>query len=562
MTAVTDHADASARASVRTGRRPPVLPDRTRSRAAVLNQGLLGSVVLVLSAMVAFGTFPGDGTLFFAGALIVFGALAAALLVPWDRLPYGFIAVIPAIDVIAITVMRVSSPSSRLGLLWVFPTMWIAAGFGLMGMFGVIAAVCLLFWATLALQQSGDLTYDNVLLPLIVLAVGVTSFLTARRTAAQRTLLATQAQLLSRVLERTRRQEQEVTEVLDAVDFGVVRVGADGSTAVANDAYGRLTSVEADDPQEDGPPAFREDGETPVPAGELPLERAVRGDAFDDDVVWFGAAGSARRALSVSARRLTDDAGADAGAVVVSRDVTAELTALRARDELVASVSHELRTPLTSILGYLELALDDDGLPGAARGSLEIAERNAERLLGIVGDILAASSGSPATALSISPRPLDVSDIARASAESLSPRAGERAVTLDVADVVSAPAYADPLRLRQVVDNLIANAITYNRDGGAVHIGTTSDGVSTWLVVRDTGVGIPDDEQERVFERFYRAQGMRGQRRGSGLGLAISRDFVRAQGGDLTLRSTEGVGSTFVVRLPVGAPTSVEEDGR
>lgn len=556
MTAVTDHARAAARASVRPARRAAVLPDRTRSRAAVLNQALLGSVVLVLSAFVAFGTFPGDGALFFAGALIVFGALAAALLVPWDLVPYGVIAVIPAIDVIAITVMRVSSPASGLGLLWVFPTMWIAAGFGLMGMFGVIAAVCLLFWATLALEQGGDLTYANILLPLIVLAVGVTSFLTARRNAAQRTLLATQAQLLSRVLERTRRQEQEVTEVLDAVDFGVVRVGADGSTAVANDAYGRLTSVEADDPQEDGPPAFREDGETPVPPGELPLERAVRGDAFDDDVVWFGAAGSARRALSVSARRLTDDAGEDAGAVVVSRDVTAELTALRARDELVASVSHELRTPLTSILGYLELALDDDGLPGSARGSLEIAERNAERLLGIVGDILAASSGSRATALSISPRPLDVSDIARASAESLSPRAGERAVTIDIADVASAPAYADPLRLRQVVDNLIANAITYNRDGGAVHIGTTTDGASTWLVVRDTGVGIPDDEQERVFERFYRAAGMRGQRRGSGLGLAISRDFVRAQGGDLTVRSTEGVGSTFVVRLPVGPPSS------
>jgi signal transduction histidine kinase len=553
MTAPTETPRAT-----RAPRRTQPLPDRTRSRAAVLNQALLTSVVLVLSVMVALGNFPGDGPLFFAGVLAVFAGLAAALVIPWDRLPYGFAAIVPAIDVVAIAVMRISSPASRLGLLWVFPTMWIAAGFGLLGMFGVIVAVCLLFSATIVLQPGVDLTYDNVLLPLIVLAVGVTSFLTSRRTIAQRTLLATQAQLLSRVLERTRRQEQEVTEVLDAVDFGVVRVGTDGTTAVANDAYGRLHRQEDDETQEGEAPVFHADGETPVPSGEMPLERALRGDAFDDDVIWFGAPGSARRALSVSARRLTDDTGGDAGAVVVSRDVTSELTALRARDELVASVSHELRTPLTSILGYLELTLEDDALPDGARGNLRIAERNAERLLGIVGDILTASSGSERTALSVSPRDLDVAGVVRASAESLSPRAAERAVTVDTAGVESAPVYADPLRLRQVVDNLIANAVTYNRDGGTVTVGTTTDGTSTWLLVRDTGVGIPDDEQERVFERFYRAEGVRAQRRGSGLGLAISRDFVRAQGGDITLRSTPGVGSTFVVRLPARKPPEGE----
>ena len=520
----------------------------------MLNQALLATVVLVLSVLVAIETFPGDAPLFFAGALVVFAGLAAALILPWDRLPYGLTAIVPAADIIAIAVMRTSAPNSRLGLLWVFPTMWIAAAFGLLGMFGAITGVCLLFWATLVLQPTGNATYDNVLLPLIVLAVGVTSFLTARRTAAQRTLLATQAQLLSRVLERTRRQEQEVTEVLDAVDFGVIRVAADGATAVTNDAYGRLHTLDVDDAMEGAAPVFHADGETPVPAGEMPLERALRGDAFDGEVVWFGEPGPGRRALSVSARRLTDDTGADAGAVVVSRDVTGELTALRARDELVASVSHELRTPLTSILGYLELALDTEGLPDAARANLRIAERNAERLLGIVGDILAASSSSGTPALTMSPRELDIADIARASAESLSPRANRKAVILDASGVEEATAYADPLRLRQVVDNLIANAIAYNRDGGTVTIGTTTDGTSTWLLVRDTGVGIPEDEQERVFERFYRAESVRGQRRGSGLGLAISRDFVRAQGGDITLRSTVGVGSTFVVRLPARPP--------
>nr|WP_246301361.1 HAMP domain-containing sensor histidine kinase [Microbacterium immunditiarum] len=393
-----------------------------------------------------------------------------------------------------------------------------------------------------------------------MLAVAATNFLTARRTDAQRTLLAKQAQLLRRVLERTRRQEQELTEVLDAVDFGVIRIGPDGEVAVTNEAHGRLQLAlgavdrtdlsDPDDPSDEHEvPAYLDDGETLLPPGELPLERALRGEAFDGQVVWFGDPSGARRALNITARRLTDTSGADAGAVVISRDVTAELTALRARDDLVASVSHELRTPLTSILGYLDLALDDEELPERVRGGLEIAERNAERLLGIVGDILAASSSSPSSAeLTVSPREVSADDIARAAAEAMLPRARSRAITIETSGLEPAKVWADPMRLRQVIDNLLANAITYNRDGGSVFLGTTTDGVSTWVLVRDTGVGIGEADRARLFHRYYRASAPRGT--GTGLGLSICRDIVRAHGGDIGLHSSPGVGSTFVVKLP------------
>jgi signal transduction histidine kinase len=530
---------------------PVPLGDRTRARTAILNQLLLGSVVFVLGILIAIGPFSGDTVLLFTGVVVIFVLAGATLIIPWNRIPFGWLAIVPAVDIVAITLMQLAAPGSALGLLWIFPTTWLASGFGLLGLSAVIVAVAGIVSVLLALNQQ-QITYATVLMPLVLIAVATTSHLAARRSEAQRTLLAKQAQLLGRVLQRTRRQEQEVTEVLDAVDFGVIRIAPDGQVAVTNDAHGRLQHALDDASSPDDVPAYRDDGLTPLPPEELPLERALRGEAFDGQVVWFGTEPGPRQALSVTARRLVDSSGGDAGAVVISRDVTAELSALRARDELVASVSHELRTPLTSILGYLDLAIEDPDLPDHLRADLDIAERNAERLLGIIGDILAASSSSRSVEASLAPIAIDASEIVHASVEGLAPRAAGRAITVDTAGLEEAPIWADPLRMRQVVDNLLSNAITYNRDGGTVFLGTTSDGASTWILVRDTGVGMNDDERARLFQRFYKAGPAR--RAGTGLGLAISRDIVRAHGGELGLHSSPGVGSTFIVKLPARAP--------
>ena len=525
--------------------------DRTRDRTATLNQLLLSSVVFVLGVLVALAPTDVDPVLFFIGVVIVVVVTGATLVIPWNRMRFGWVAVVPALDIIAITLMVLAAPDSAMGLLWIFPTMWLAAGFGMLGLFAVIVAIAAII-GILTAAGTRDLTFTSLLLPLVLVAVAATSHLTARRSDAQRTLLAKQSQLLRRVLEQSRRQEQVVTEVLDAVDFGVIRIDADGRIAVTNEAHGRLQqSTGGDDAAE--APAFRDDGETRLPADELPVERALRGEAFDGQVVWFGEEPGPRQALSISARRLIDPDGGDAGAVVISRDVTSELEALRARDELVASVSHELRTPLTSILGYLDLAIEEPGLPDHVRANLDIAERNAERLLRIVADILAASSSSAASVeASLSAQLLDARDVVRAAGEALLPRAASRAVTIDTTGLEAAGVWADPMRLRQIVDNLVSNAIAYNKDGGTVFLGTTTDGTSTWILVRDTGIGISEADRARLFQRFYKAGAER--RRGTGLGLAITRDIVRAHGGELGLHSSPGVGSTFIVKLPATAP--------
>lgn len=550
------HGDGSRTARARAAWLRSDIVDRTRERTAMLYQLLLASVVFVISVLIALGPFTGSMVLFYSGVVLVFVLTGATIVVPWNRIPFGWVAVIPATDIVAITLMQLASPGSALGLLWIFPATWLAGSFGLLGLYVVIVSIAGIISLLGALNEQ-QVTYATVLLPLVVLAVAATSYLSARRSDAQRVLLGNQAVLLSRVLERTRRQEQELAEVLDAVDFGVIRIAADGKIAVTNEAHGRLQQAIRTEDQDAAVHAFRDDGVTRLPDEELPLERALRGEAFDAEITWFGQEPGPRQALSISARRLTDTDGADAGAVVISRDVTTELEALRARDELVASVSHELRTPLTSILGYLDLVMEEPDLPDHVRANLDIAGRNAERLLRIVADILAASSSSSSSIeASLVAQRVDAADVVRSAAEALLPRAAERAVTIDTSGLEPAPVSADPLRLRQVVDNLLSNAIAYNRDGGTVFLGTTSDGTSSWILVRDTGVGISDADRSRLFQRYFKAGAPRTA--GTGLGLAITRDIVRAHGGDLGLHSSLGVGSTFVVKLPASPEGDAE----
>jgi len=522
----------------------------SRGRSAVLNQLLLCVIVLIVTGLSVLVGGVVDRTLFLCGALAVFAGGALTILVPWTRIARGWVLLVPLLDIVAIAALRRAEPIGGLGLLWTFPAIWLAA----LGLFGYVLQFILitwLYWAVGALAPTQGWAYTVVLLPLVILAVASITFVSTRRDRAQQILLDRQAALLSGALQRAQRQEELLTEVLDAVDFGVLRVAPDGSVAIVNEALGRfqhaIPGFGSRDSDLDN--AYHVDGTTPLTQEERPLVRAIRGEVFDNQIVWFGHPDERRTAMSMTVRRMRDAHGGDAGAVLIARDVTPELTALRARDRLVASVSHELRTPLTSVLGYIDLAMDNLDRPELARRDLEIAGRNSERLLEIVADILAASSSSRMSMdMTISPEDVDVAEIVRASAEAWRPRAAERAVTIVTDEVRPAHAFADPLRLRQVVDNLVSNAVKYNRDGGEVSLGCTSDESSAWILVRDTGSGIVEADQERLFERYFRAQ---TDVEGTGLGLSISRDIVRAHGGDITVRSSRGIGSTFMVELPV-----------
>lgn len=519
-----------------------------RDRIAASNQLLLCGIIGVIFVYGAATGMLAAPVLFGIGAIGIVAGGVAALAVPWTRIPSGWIAVIPILDIVSIGVLRRSDPNAGFALLWAFPAIWLAS-LGLSGLVTVCIGIPALYWFVVSLDEKTVFTSATFLLPLVIIALSIAVYVTSRRFAAQRRLLDAQAERLASARSQAIRQEQLVTEVLDTVDFGVLRLSPQGEVVFENDALERfqraLPGLRSE--RETGT-ALAEDGVTPLSADEHPVARVRRGDTLEDLVVWFATADDRRLALTFTSRRLVDDHGADGGAVLVAREITAEREALRARDDLVASVSHELRTPLTSVLGHLELALEEEDIPERARRYTATALRSSERLLAIVADILAASRRTRASMDSaVHPRQIDLSELVRSAVVDLAPLAAERIIGVTVDAPLGIEAFADPARTRQVLDNLLGNAIKFNRDGGTIDVVVFTEGALTLIQVRDTGIGIPAADIEHVFERFYRAS---EEVPGNGLGLAISNDIIRAHGGQITVDSEPGTGTTFTVELP------------
>lgn len=226
----------------------------------------------------------------------------------------------------------------------------------------------------------------------------------------------------------------------------------------------------------------------------------------------------------------------------------------RLRTELVATVSHELRTPLTSIVSLSELLADPDGgeLDEEQREFVEIIERNAGRLLRVIDDLLLLARLDTGR-LELNIANVDIGALVRESVAALAHAAEERGVDLVLDAYDGPPILGDRERLGQVVDNLISNAIKFTPSGGRVEV-VARPAEGAWRVaVADTGVGIPADEQGRLFQRFFRASSAAGSEPGSGLGLAIVQGIVDRHGGQIALESAPGRGTTVSVDLPAAA---------
>lgn len=533
-------------------RRPRQVLDRARDRTVFLNQFLLGAIVIVGLVVVLILRTYEDLGLLIAGGAIAFLATGAALVVPWNRFPLIAMAIIPASDIVAIALLREGAPSASFGLLWVFPAMWAAWAFGRLGTIISVLAISLAYWGFALSHPETPITGSLLLLPIMIAAAATISYIMATRSRGQRDLLEQQSTALRQALVRAARQEDLLSGVLEAVDFGVIRIEPDGHQTVANEAHARLAAAATDAP---GGGAYQADGFTPIPRERMPRARALAGEEFDSELIWFGTSGEQRCALSVTAKQLRRDDGSSAGALIVTRDVTSEALAIRGRDDLVATVSHELRNPLTALLGYLELGLDDPELPAGSRHSFEVAQRNAERLLVLVTDILAASSAATAgSMIAITPEPIDLVAIARTAIESAAPLAETRNVQIQLAGMSRVPAFADELRVRQVLDNLLSNAIKYGREHGEVRVVCAVGDQEAILEVHDDGPGIAPQDLPHLFDRFYRADTVRKTAtHGYGLGLAISRQIARSHGGELTVGNAPEGGAMFRLTLPLEA---------
>jgi two-component system phosphate regulon sensor histidine kinase PhoR len=522
-------------------------------RSVFLWQLLLAVGVLILICILLVVDIDlSSEPLLLLGVSIVFLATMAAAAVPWRTLPRQATIVLPIADIFGIALIEAGEPSLGAALFLVFPVIWLATYYGL---FGAVLAPTLSFLViglNWVLNPNNTVNVPTLLVLAIVFAfVATASYIGTQKNLAQRRLLRQQAMLLEEAFDRTRRQERTLHEVINAVTFGVVAYDKLDRPTMVNRAHReRLRQFGYAESEIVPDVIYREDRVTPFPEEERPHKRLARGESFDDVVMWYGDPGGYRMALAVTGRPLTNAAGTNDGSVWVSRDITAELEAIGARDDLVVSVSHELRTPLTSILGYLELVLDSDDVGEESRTHIEVALKNADRLLSLVSDLLVASHDDQVGFL-LNFGPTDVAVIAKQSIQALKPMAEERKISLLLTTIGDPIVQADEFRIRQVIDNLLSNAVKYNNTGGRVSIAVIGDVDEIEIFVSDTGRGMTEEEQKNLFSRFYRAESVRNTTiHGTGLGLSISREIARAHGGDVRMSASSPSGTTMVVTLP------------
>jgi signal transduction histidine kinase len=362
----------------------------------------------------------------------------------------------------------------------------------------------------------------------------------ARELARRIAVRVENARLYHAVEERA-----QAARVLDAVGDGVFLIDATGVVRLWNPAAEQVTGLRSDDvvgrPAEAAIPGWGRASRL-VPVADWPQAAAMHAETVPLDV------GSRELWLSISGVGFAD------GTVYAFRDLTEERTVEQLKSDFVSTVSHELRTPLAAIygaaltLGRSELELEQD----QQRRLLDVIAGEADRLARTVNDILWASrldSGQ----LHVTIESHDPAALAGSVVEAQRTHL-PASIELRFEPPAGLPRVrADEDKLRQVLTNLLDNAIKYSPDGGVVEVGLErSDASRVRFWVRDEGLGIPAGEQERIFEKFYRLdpQLTRGVG-GTGLGLYICRELVRRMEGRLWVYSLRGEGSTFFVELPV-----------
>jgi signal transduction histidine kinase len=438
-------------------------------------------------------------------------------------------------------VMVAFSWSAKLGIVTLAP--WVALiGFDI-GMIGGIvgAAAAMSLWVVAA-------NADAVALDSTQIAVRAASVVT----------LAVGSALAGRRLRESERSVRSVaglqSALIDATLDGVCLTDRSGNILISNRPMQRLVGelgLPADGTVSDRLLAIADTVTEPDRYRRRMLELARSpGEASSDE---FEIADSGRVFRGYTAPVRAGETGFD-GRVWTLREVTADRELDRMRDAFVATVSHELRTPLTSISGFLEMLLDDEhGMSAPGRRYLEVIRRSTDRLHALVEDLLLIAQ-IEARRIELAHTALDLADLARRAAEAARPRADAKDVAVALAVDSPPRVLGDRVRLGQVLDNLVSNAVKFTDAGGTVTIRVESDGGAARVTVRDNGIGIPADEQSQVFSRFFRASTATDRAiPGTGLGLAISRALVEQHGGTIALASREGEGTEVSVSLPAAA---------
>lgn len=478
--------------------------------------------------------------------VLLLTVLAAAL--PWERLPLRARWTIPLLDFIPVALIWnvVGTELYGVSMLLAFPVAWLTWSGQrpvwaiVLSVVGSALVVCVpLVTETVPDPRQYMLTVMTV--PVMMFALALSSSVLARSMDRQR-------RQIEHALTSAAQQNRMLNTVLETADTGIVVTNRHGNDLIMNSAQRRTHQMALPAGVDDAPEAdlliYEPDGTTVIPPEDRPVRRAVQGESFTSRLVLLGE-GPSQQALSVSAQPMMDENGDFDGTVVVFHNVTDMTDAVRLREQFMANISHELRTPLTSIIGYSDLLMEIESDPQVKALAGPVL-RNGERLLTLVDGLL----DSVASAAEVTSEQTDMVTLLRLSVESAQLRADSAQVRLNTDLPDTLPARVDPVKMAQVADNLISNAVKYTLPGGAVTVRARQDGPCVEFDVEDTGIGMTPAEQSKLFTNFYRTEHVRRAAiPGTGLGLAISRSLVRAHGGDITVESRAGEGSRFTVRF-------------
>lgn len=488
--------------------------------SAVARTGPLATWLAV--AVTLGGVFAGDLTALAVGSLVTWPAELPAGAVPGAAFALGVWAGEVAISRIA----------SRVRLTRDVPALPRAS---------LVANLLLVFPATIladVLATRGTSLFALLLVVLVVALALISLYLsaeTARRGAAG--------------------ARERLESIVSQVPDGIFTVRPDLTVEWLNETAARLTGCDpeaaAGRPAGEVVPARRPDGSR-LDHRDAFLEAARSGKAVHRLAILTGPDGQ-ERPVVVSYTALTDSPDGFAVGIASIREAPSD-----DRDAQIADLGHELRSPLTAILGYTGLML------GAAPGSID-AERQAEfiariaasgdymlRLVNNLLDLRRMESGVE----QLQPSLLQLDRLLHLVVAMARPNANEKQITisLDVEPELP-PLFTDELLVRRVVDNLLSNAVKYTPSGGAVEVTARRRGSGVEIAVKDTGIGLTEEEQQLLFQRFFRSNRPEArQERGTGLGLPLVREAIRRLGGEIQVTSQVGVGSTFTVSIPPLAP--------
>lgn len=346
-------------------------------------------------------------------------------------------------------------------------------------------------------------------------------------------------------IEKLTSEEAKLEAVLSSMVEGVLVTDGRGKIILVNPSVRKLFMIDA------------------APEGRRPLE-VIRNAGVQDvvDIVLSGGRQLTSREVTINLPEEKSlmvngvpvmNEGVCAGAILVFHDITELKRLENVRKDFVANVSHELRTPIASIKGYAETlmggAMED---PAYAKDFLRIIHEDSGRLAKLIDEILDLSKIESGK-MNFSFRPVEIASVIKRVMSIVANQAKARSISISCNIPTGIPAVnGDEGRLAQVVLNLMDNAIKYTPEGGSVAVSASAEGKSVRVDVKDTGIGIPEKDLPRIFERFYRVDKAHSRELGgTGLGLSIAKHIVQVHKGELRVISEQGKGSTFSFTIPI-----------